>query len=639
MVSEHPLAFRPDIQGVRALAVLLVVLYHSGGIVTSGFVGVDMFFVISGYVIMKSVQRRLLEDGDFSITNFLARRVRRLFPALVVVIVTTMVLAPFLGTLSSRTQTLRTGLFSSLSAANVYLYRFRPNGYFESQEKSNALLHLWSLAIEEQFYLGFAGLLFVVCLIARRRNRPPKYVGAFVLIGSLSFLLCMYISQRALSVPQGLVRAVGNDVLDQDFNFYLPLTRAWEFIAGILLACVSQKSRDEANPLIRQIAVVMLLFLCLLFIDDSRNFPGALTLFPIALSITLIGRTPLNGFLGRALQSRWLTWIGDRSYSWYLWHWPIIQFVNPVFQGNKIALACASAASLVPAHLSYRFLERPIQMKSLRRSQMLALAAGPLVLASLAFLIAPNPSGELGLHLDAERGCESADASTVQRESRCTLTVKGSTGQAILVGDSHAGQLSEGFVVAAHELGLDATIAIRAGKPFLASAPGPIRSGDNDLLDAVLLQDPELVVIAQSRYPSLMPENTNWSDLFAPIVNKLQEEGVKVVVVNTSIAIGVEPRECSVIASVVGRCGADVVALRTTLDQQVSSTLEEERRAADESSVVLVDLLDVVCPSTECPARRTGKWVWRDSSHISRFTSEEAAPKLLVGMKSALGVS
>ena len=628
--------FRTDVQGIRALAVLLVVLYHAGAIVPAGFIGVDMFFVISGFVIMLTVQRRLESDRTFSFSEFLGRRIRRLFPALSLVIATTMLLAPWFGTISSRTQTFRTGLFSSLSAANVYLYRFRPDGYFESKEKTNALLHLWSLAIEEQFYLGFALILSVVVLVARRRNNRPRIATTFMVLGGLSFVLCVTLGYQNLGVPGPVSRVIGADSLDSDFNFYLPLTRAWEFVAGILLALAKRPTSFLGRSRARQIAVVVLLVGSISQINESTTFPSLVTLLPVGLTVLLIGQSPMGGVWKLLLESRIMQWIGDRSYSWYLWHWPFVQFADPLFPGNRGALLVAAAISLVPAHLSFTFVESRFRDRKIPTIRTVGLGILPVCVAIASFFVAASPVGELDVHLDAEKGCESGEPMLVRRDSRCTVRLDNPHGRAILVGDSHAGQLSEGFVIAATSLGFDATISTRAGKPLLASSPSDDSIADDALIEAIIREQPTIVVVAQSRYPTLLPSGTEWSEVFAPVVKNFEKNGIRVVVVNTSVMIGIEPRDCSFLSIAVDKCGADVVASRDSLSSSMSGTLAEEEDSILGTQATVVTLLDVFCDHGDCPSRRNDRWMWRDSSHMSRYASELTAPYLEAGMKKVL---
>lgn len=629
--------FRPDVQGIRAVAVLLVVLYHAGDLVDAGFVGVDMFFVISGFVIMGSVQRRLVTTNTFSVLDFLGRRVRRLFPALAVMVGVTMLTTPWLAPVSSLTQTMRTGLFSSVSAANLFLYRFRPDGYFEVAEKSNPLLHMWSLSIEEQFYLGFAVLLALLAMIVRVRPSTRLLIAIFSIIGAASFLLCVYLGSQSLSIPPTLTRIFGSDALDSDFNFYLPFTRAWEFIVGMMLAFVPTSRHTWSR--VRSVLALLLLVVTVVLISDQGRFPGLITVVPVVLTLVLIGSSPIHGPVGSILASRAMVFVGDRSYSWYLWHWPVIQFVRPVFPENRLALVVAAIASFVPAMISYRHLELRFMQRIKQGRITVGLALAPLAIAVVAFVMPFKPFPELGLHLDSTRGCESGDPALVVRDSRCTIQVAGSRGQAVLLGDSHAGQLSEGFVLAAHQLKLDATISVRAGKPLLAPSSSPMKSGDDDLVDAVIASRPTVVVIAQSRYPSLLPGGSRWEHVLAPLVDFFAAQEIPVVIVNSSSVMGIEPRSCSWLSIQTGRCDADLIAPRAQVEAAVSATLEEERAALSPFSRLPVSLLDVFCDDQQCAARQDGKWMWRDSSHMSRYASELIAPLLRDAMDELLSTS
>jgi hypothetical protein len=159
-----------------------------------------------------------------------------------------------------------------------------------------------------------------------------------------------------------------------------------------------------------------------------------------------------------------------------------------------------------------------------------------------------------------------------------------------------------------------------------------MQPGDDELLDAVISEKPSLVVIAQSRYPTLLPDGVTWGDVFAPVVNRLEAEGIGVVVVNSSAVLGIEPRECSIVSTYFRRCDAEVVGVRSQLAKNVEGSLEEERSATSESDAVVVQLLDVFCTEYDCAAQKDGKWMWRDSSHMSRYASELAAPILRAAM-------
>lgn len=596
-----------------------------------------MFFVISGFVIMTSVQSRQARFHRFSISDFVARRIRRLVPVMTVVVTFTMILTPWFATISSRTQTMRTGVFSAVSAANIYLFRFRPDGYFHDQEKSNPLLHMWSLSVEEQFYLGFAIIMMFLGLLHRSHPSSRLQVGVFGIVGFLSLVSCIVLGGWTLHVPQLVGRILGREALDSDFNFYLPFTRAWEFIAGILLVVTKNRFGKFFRSRLR-VALALVLFAVSMFaISEQSVFPGSVTILPVAMTVLLIGTHPISGPIGAFLSSRALRYVGDRSYGWYLWHWPLIQFVDPVFPGNKLGAVSAAGLSFVLSMVSYRLVEVPYMSRELTVRRSLGTVFTPIAAAILVFVVPVRPFSELDLHLDAARGCESGSPREVELTSSCTLDVPQSRGRAILLGDSHAGQLSEGFVIAAHEMNLDATIAVNAGKPLLAETPTPIRRGDNQILDAVIDQSPTVVMIAQSRYRSLLPNGTSWEKVFLPIVEYLHENEIPVVITNTSTLIEIEPMKCSWISVLVHRCVADTAVDRTEVEARVAKTLVEESVALKSPSVEVVNLIDVFCDQQTCAARQDGKWMWRDSSHMSRYASELTAPVLLSAMRRVAG--
>ena len=243
------------------------------------------------------------------------------------------------------------------------------------------------------------------------------------------------------------------------------------------------------------------------------------------------------------------------------------------------------------------------------------------------------------MHLDASKGCSSGSPETLKHDSKCTFPVKGQIGRAILIGDSHAGQLAEGFIKAAHNLLLDATIATNAGKPLLSPAGGILKKGESEFVDLVIAEKPSLVVVAQSKDYPLDASTGTWPTRFRAIIEYFRTHKIGVVVVNTSTFVGIEPQECSVIGVAIRKCPADVVVSRPQVEARVSASLEIEEEAIQGTDVVLVNLIDVFCGLRECPTMRDGKWMWRDSSHMSIYASELAPPKLEAAMSSVINGS
>jgi peptidoglycan/LPS O-acetylase OafA/YrhL len=642
-VSTH----RSEIQGLRAIAIILVVLYHAGVLFNSGFIGVDVFFVISGYVIAASLSRELRSGKNISIAGFYARRVRRLLPALALMLGTVLFLSTWLSSISSRVQTVRTGFFATFSSSNLFLYRFRPDGYFVVSEKTNSLLHTWSLSIEEQFYLVFPLLVALVVFIGVKRGMDTVRLLKWCLTGValLSFAACIYISIRGITnLPSVVARLLGTSEIDARFAFYLPVTRAWEFIAGVLVAWVGVRRVSSATSAIVGFIGLALIFIAAIVFQNVQSFPGLAALLPVFGAVLVIQYAVPENAVGKALTIPGLSWIGDRSYGWYLWHWPMIQFVKPFFPDNKLASLCAGLLAIVPAALSYSLVENKLRHGVQWRSKKMM---GIMVVSSLAIPLIAGISSrplmpELDNHVDAKLGCEYGDLANLNPGGPCTIAVDDSKGFTVLLGDSHAGMYSEAFVKASNELGLDAVISTNSNHPFL------YRPWDEDLTKseypyqaletlASLKPRPSVVVIGQSEYPMGTTNGESWSEMFIPVLNRLEELDIAVVVLVSAFSVGVEPRACSYLQVVIDRCNASVDRETNELEQSRLSRKTEERSAVGAvRNAVLMDTIGVLCPEASCSTFRDGKWWWRDNAHVSIAASQAMTPLMKSKMSEAL---
>lgn len=610
---------RRDIQELRGVAILLVVLYHAGAILPSGFIGVDVFFVISGFVIAGSVRRSMRAD-DFSLSSFIGKRVRRILPALSVMLTIVVLASSWFSSVASRVQTVRTGLFASLGGANLFLYRFRPDGYFEVSEKTNALLHTWSLSLEEQFYLAFAIAIAVAFRIFNGRVSQSSAVRVIALVGFVSFVLCVVVAHFTISLSSSILRLLlAADELDSTFAFYLPLTRAWEFLAGVSLCWLNIRVEPRLLLILRASGVLLLLASSTIVPVD--RFPGLFTLMPVMAAMLLL----INSSESSALMSGRLgivfRWLGDRSYSWYLWHWPIIQFVYP-FSSSRWAQLTAALASLLPAHLSFAYVEQRFRNRAIwrssRRTRVLGVVSILIPIAALSATRDFEPS--LSFHLDAEMGCEYGELSRLQENGPCTLTFDGAQSTAILLGDSHAGHLSEAFVGASKELGMNAILAVRGNSPFVYS--GGVREVANPsqtqlLVDLAITRKVSVAVIAQSDYANNFASGVDWESAFRPVLEDLTAAGVRVVVVAQSVLMDADPRMCSPIQISLSRCDQLVSRDTNELFAARKRLSSEKRLVSEFQGVALFDSAQILCPDTRCSNRRQNEWWWRDGGHIS----------------------
>jgi peptidoglycan/LPS O-acetylase OafA/YrhL len=473
-------------------------VFHTGVAAPGGFVGVDVFFVVSGFVITGLLLRELAGTGRLSLPRFYLRRVRRLLPALAVTSVATLAAsALLLSPLGGGQQALGRAVTAAAAfAANGYFFT-STGGYFQQTATSNPFLHTWTLSVEEQFYLVFPALVAVGWWlghrVGRRRERrrgrhldPHPRPGRWVLPGLLlAALLVSLVAALAFSygrLPAGLGRLANPDLALQ-FAFYSPLTRGWEFLTGALVALVPAgwaPRRRLAAPL--GLAGAGLLAVATFGLHATDRFPGALAALPVggAVALLLAGRAPAATVVTRVLAARPAVRLGDLSYSWYLWHWPVIVLARTWWPGHPWVPVVAAAGSLVPAVVCYRLVERPIHQgrRLVSRRATAALAAACLAVPLLGGAGLAAAAGRswgradiAGLraltdpeHLDLTAGCIGAVPSAA---AGCTWTVPASRGTVLLIGDSNAGHLTEPVLAAARGLGYDVQVATDGGCPFL----------------------------------------------------------------------------------------------------------------------------------------------------------------------------
>ncbi len=361
-------AYRPDIDGLRAIAVLSVVFSHAGLGLPGGYVGVDIFFVISGYLITNLILRDL-KDGTFSFASFWERRVRRIAPALVVVTLATLALGWFLLLPQDYASLGLSVRQMAIFLSNVHFWS--ETGYFEGASAEKPLLHTWSLAVEEQFYLLVPVLLV---LITKARRLPWMYV-MLAIAAVTSFALSAYFVFRHPSA-----------------TFYLLPTRAWELFCGSLIAFLPAKQRQNQTMLKESAAVAgiaLILVPCFIY-DHATRFPGLAALPPVAGTAMLIwsgNPNPKTSLISQILTWRPLTFIGLISYSLYLWHWPILVFARhqSLLPLDYMTLLALVAISVFIGVVSWRYIEQPFRNRKLieSRTKLFSAAFGAFLLMIL----------------------------------------------------------------------------------------------------------------------------------------------------------------------------------------------------------------------------------------------------------------
>jgi peptidoglycan/LPS O-acetylase OafA/YrhL len=352
-IDSSSRAYRPEIDGIRAIAIISVILYHAGvPWFHGGFTGVDIFFVISGYLIGGHILSDL-HTGNFSFLQFYRRRAKRILPAFYLVLAFTIIAALVLLSPHEAQQFGESGFAATLSISNIYFSRSL-NNYFAASTEFYPLLMTWSLGVEEQFY-AVIPFLMVLLVRIRRRLLLPAVLAAC----SLSFLLACFELGRSRQI-----------------TFYLLPTRAWELGVGVALALAElNRKRALLSGLISQMASLLglaLLFAPMALLTTASPFPGAAAL-PSVLGAALVIAARSCWINQNLLSFPSLVFIGRISYSWYLWQWPILSFLRILSAGElpPAIVALAIAASLGAAIISYYFIEQPFRNSTRKAAPLL----------------------------------------------------------------------------------------------------------------------------------------------------------------------------------------------------------------------------------------------------------------------------
>lgn len=490
--------WRPDIQGLRALAVLLVVAYHADLPVPGGFVGVDIFFVISGFVITLLLLREWTKEPHYRLRRFWGARVRRILPVLAVVVLTVLLLsALFEDPSGAQQQTVRTAVASLLMVSNIYLER-SGNNYFLEPSYVNPLLNTWSLGVEEQFYVLFP-LLFVI-LVYRSRGKLQAFVFGLSVLTVLSFALNLALTYSVRSFP--LIPS------PETFAFFSVTTRAWQFSLGALLAVVAFK-KVRITHTVRQILGLsgsVLIVIGAFAITSSTPYPGIASLVPTLGTVGLVAAGIGGNWSGTSLlSSRFSTFIGDRSYSIYLWHWPLLVFAGLIDTDSITGVVLALVLTLLLSMATYRWVENPFRFaRGRQRATFLALglvvvglAAGAAVGQAVKF--GWGQSWTLGAHQAMQRDCDNPPIDPV----RCRWGPEGQGPEVLVVGDSQAWASGDAVIQATARLGGSTVITAYNNCPFTAGvlpADGGCAEWQMDVLNYIDSRKPDAVVVATATY-------------------------------------------------------------------------------------------------------------------------------------------
>lgn len=437
--------YRADIDGLRALAVLAVVAFHASPMqMKGGFIGVDIFFVISGFLI-SSILFQNLQQNNFSFAEFYARRIKRIFPALLTVLISCFLFG-WIALYGDEYQQLGKHLVGGGGfLANFLLWQ--ESGYFDSAAESKPLLHLWSLGIEEQFYIVCP---FLLWFLAKKRITP--LIPLLSLLG-ISFFL------NLKGVYQDPVAA-----------FYSPQTRFWELLIGVLLAYCSLHDNNSkfglkisrlVNPRylsnMSSLIGLALIFCGFLFISATNHFPGVWALIPTIGTALIIGAGAQAWVNRHVFSNKVMVWIGLISFPLYLWHWPLLSFIHIINNGNdasRITRIFAVLCAILLAWLTYEFIEKPVRYghhKNTRKllfTSVLLMVTGFTMYQSGGYTFRPGSTAKQKAWTDKIQTATDYEHSEIYRHVNPNkirdfylFNTPNNQAEIAIIGDSHANRL------------------------------------------------------------------------------------------------------------------------------------------------------------------------------------------------------
>lgn len=640
--------YRRDIDGLRAVSIIVVLMFHAGfGDWAGGFVGVDVFFVISGYLITSLIASQL-EAGTFSLANFYERRIRRLLAATVPVVLFTTLFAWAFFTTDRFTAYAQSVIAFATYMSNWFFYS--QGGYFAAGSETAPLLHTWSLAVEEQFYLAFPVTMILLF------KRPALVRPLLAAVALLSFIYSQWLIQTG----------------QNELAFYSTLSRVWELMLGALLAlspALTVRGRILTTAL-RTVGLVLILLPVFTYTSETP-FPGLAALAPVLGAVFLLAASPQqNDIILRVLESDAATYIGRISYSLYLWHWPVIGAMKTVaFDHNDSHKVLALVISFALAALSYRFIERPVRNRDrLPRGRDMAGLLAAVTSTSLAFGVfgwtsggwpgRMSPDVEMAAVAGAQRPAFADSCPNVSDAPPTFCTVGGKMGPAdiVLMGDSHAASLEPALRKYAEERGLTLGLAIRVDCPPLAGVwrtKDPLqlcRKFSDAALEYIARDRPRIVVIVArwSVYANgpqyLLDAQTATSSrgesqaVFAAGLGRT----LQAIKHSTTMIVEQVPENAGDIPSaylVLSRLGLPLETVAARVDRHrkkmdvVDAALDH---AATKFNFVRFDPGRIFCASgPRCMAQADGKLLYSDDDHLNLDGSLFVYPALAAALDEA----
>jgi peptidoglycan/LPS O-acetylase OafA/YrhL len=607
--------YRADVDGLRAVAVLSVLLFHGGvAALSGGYVGVDVFFVISGFVIATKLVEEI-EGGKFSIANFYVRRIRRILPALVVTILLSYVAALVFFLPDAMEDFSKSVVATATFLSNMFFWQ--NSGYFETGALDRPLLHTWSLAIEEQFYIIIPIVLFFLITRVRRLS-----FAIFALGAAASLALSIFITDKAPTA-----------------NFFVLPTRAWELLLGVMVALAPWA--PTSNRILRELIALAgfgLIIFAVVTYTSATPFPGLAAFVPTFGTAALIylGKSGEPTFVASGLSLRPVVAIGLISYSLYMVHWPIIVFARYALLRDLAGweIVAAVTAAFVLAYLSYRFVETPFRRPRRPMSRPRLFAATAVVLGGLCALgvVGAWTDGASFLHpAFAQPAQVTSDEPDLWLSNRCFLEnqdpsawagdmcvrTTGASRNALLWGDSFAAQYIPGLVANQQNLTRNIVEYTFAGCPPVLAYDSYARPGCHDfnarVFDVIARYHIDTVVLS-ARWDELRERGLQG---LSETIAQLRANGLTVYVIGQSPMFAFDVKVLDYRGA--GKKNAGDAGWYLSFGPALNNAVRAASAHAD-----FIDPLPAFCHGDICNYKSSSALLFADYGHFSEAGSDAA---------------
>lgn len=622
--------FRTDIEGMRAVAIILVVFSHLPvpGF-SAGFIGVDIFFVISGYLITSLLVREYENFSKINLSRFFANRLRRLMPALLAMLLVSSAIAI---AFEPETRQLKQSIAAAAAVAwvsNIY-FAFADVSYFSPQSGTNPFLHTWSLGVEEQFYLVWPLLILFSFRFLRKKESFPAQIMIITVVAVLSLLANVILSHF-------------NPIL----SFYMMPTRAWQFAAGALVWLIFRKKSFsvESTAFLKWLGL-LLLMASLVFIGPDAVYPGFWAVLPtLGTCVLLVSEfKPTEKELLKNpcfwLNSAVMQAVGKISYSWYLWHWPVFilgESFLPIHEQGW-AKIIALAFSLIAALLAYFLIEKPIRygrIKNMRPAWQLLIALPILLLLNSQFLRwnvhaqEILESAEVNIYMQAKTdmpviyryGCDAWYHN--DDLTPCSFGREDAPKTAVLFGDSIGAQWFPALTSMLDENVWKVVVLTKSSCPMVDEPIFYQRIG-REYTECEKWRDRAVAWLGKNHADLLLMGSVasanysqlQWREGTRRLLNRLKEHAGEIYIIESSPSLGFNGPDCLINSrNIEGKSNVCIAPLNGREHKKVADILKSV--AEEYENVHWLATSGLVCPNNECKAMQKNMIIFRDDQHLT----------------------